>query len=112
MKIEEKWFSVRLLVESVHPGERAAEQLFEDRIVLVKSATLEMARQKAEAFAKQSDLKYKNPYGEKVIWRFREILDAKELLDDTLFDGVEVYYTHLREAEIEQVHRMLQPFQS
>ncbi|HEV2615901.1 MAG TPA: DUF4288 domain-containing protein [Candidatus Acidoferrales bacterium] len=112
MTNEKKWFAVRLLSEAMHPGERIAERLFEDSIMLVRSATLEEAREKAEIFGKKSDTKYTNPYKEVVTWRFREILDAKELLDDNVGDGIEVYFNHISEAEAEQVRRMLQPFES
>lgn len=111
MRDHEKWFSVRLLLESVHRGQNGPRKLFEDRIVLVKSMSLEAAREKAESICKQKAEEYENPYGEVVSWQFREILDAKELVDETIRDGIEVYYNHINESEVDQLRRMLLRFQ-
>jgi Domain of unknown function (DUF4288) len=107
----ERWFSVRLLFESTHLGRGGAPALFEDRMLLVRAESIEAAKGKAEAIARRSGEGYRAASGDEVVWRFEEVLDAKEVLDEAIADGTEIYYSHIRGAEVDQLRRMLQPFE-
>lgn len=112
MTAGDKWLSVRLLIESIHRRNTPAPGLFEDQIVVVRAASIDEARQKAEREAKQREPRdrYKSATGDKISWRFKEILDGNELLDATIGDGTEIYYAYLKPEEADQLRKMLQPF--
>lgn len=77
---------------------------------MVKAANDEQAKKKAKRFGKAAEQQYKNVYGKKVIWRFKEILDVVELFDQVLKDGGEVYYRFLNKTRLDQLRKILPPF--
>ena len=46
---------------------------------------------------------------EDVRWEFREVLDVKQLLDDEMHDGSEIYYAFLTRTQLESVRAALAP---
>jgi|SRR4051794_7222775 len=107
MNEQQKWFAACLLMESLVDSGPPKEKLFEETIVLVRAATDADAAQKAERFGRDAEHEYQNTYGETVRWVFRELLDLKELIDEAIGDGTEVYYAFLDENEVVQRQRML-----
>lgn len=59
------------------------EDRFEDRIILVRAASEKEAQAKGVAFGKA--------YEKDSSWAVRKVVDAHEVLDSELADGVEVY---------------------
>ena len=103
---EMKWFSVRMLLESVLPHEaNAGDVLYEDRIILVLAETEEEAKSKGERIGRTARGEYKNQYGETVKWEFREVVDVIQLLDGSVADGTEVYWSFLGEEEVKQLRK-------
>ena len=98
------WFSVRYFSECVLDN---AEDLYEDSILLIRAENESAARTKGETSARGSNHSYANSTGEDVRWEFREILDVKQLFDDEIHDGSEIYYTFLTRAQLENVRAML-----
>lgn len=99
------WFGVLTVMEAAHPEEEVEEKLFEVRIIVVRAGTEDEAREKAERFGVSSKLEYENPFGKKVIWTFREVLDIVQVFDETIDDGTEVYYSFIRERGLEHLRR-------
>lgn len=64
---------------------------YEERVLLVKANSFEIAEKKAEKIALEYEDEYINPYGELVKTTLYEILDIFELLDSSIKNGVEVY---------------------
>lgn len=108
MTDDSSWFGARILLAAEHPDEAAADTLFEERIVLIRAATDEAAREKAVRLGKAAEEAYENPDGKTVKWGFREVLDVKPLFDDVIGDGSEVYYSLLAEHDVEPLRRALQ----
>jgi hypothetical protein len=99
------WFAARLLFESKLSAESG--DLFEERLVLVRSGSAEDARKKAVKIGASSGEEYQNIDGETVSWTFTEILDLVELIDATIGDGSEVYHHFLNANEVEAIRHSL-----
>jgi hypothetical protein len=98
------WFAVRYAAERVLDD---AEGLYEDSILLIKAEGEAAAREKGEAAARRSNHEYANSVGEDVQWEFREILDVKQLFDDEIQDGSEIYYAFLTRTQLKSVRAAL-----
>src|SRR5436309_680118 len=107
MNEQQKWFAACLLMESLVDSGPPKEKLFEEKIVLVRASTDADAAEKAERFGRDAEQEYLNADGETVKWVFRELLDLKELFDEAVGDGTEVYYAFLGDDEVVQRQRML-----
>jgi hypothetical protein len=93
------WFAARLLFERSFEGDPDAPALFEETVVLLKSAAgLTAAARKAEKLGRAGGHSYKNPDGEIVSWAFCEVLDVIQLAEEELGEGTEVY-SHFLSAE-------------
>jgi hypothetical protein len=87
------WYSVSLLFESVHDGQSPAQNLWEERIILLSAASEAAAQQQGEAIGRAEEGSYVSATGEKVHWHFRHIervfpLDAETLESGTRFSRV------------------------
>ena len=109
MTNEAGWYSVRFLLESVFPEEPDSSQFFEERIVIVRAADEDEAREKAVAHARSEEDEYENALGARVTVVFREVLDVKEILSDELADLTEIYYHYLNADEVNQIRKSLAP---
>lgn len=101
------WFGARLLFESVHPEETVDEPLFEEQIILVRALDEAEAERKALEAGAGAEHEYKNVYGKRVVWTFRELLDLVMLYKDEIVDCGEVYSSFLTADE---VHRLRKRF--
>ncbi|PCN45222.1 hypothetical protein B9C88_04820 [Brevibacillus laterosporus] len=98
-----KWYSVKILFESIHSGAPLPDKinadyyvskdnkLLEESIILVKATDTEQACKLAEEYAKKAEHEYLNYYGEQVKDQFVCSLHAFELNDSEITTGVEVY---------------------
>jgi len=57
------WYGVRILFESVHSDGDSGDKLFEDRIVLMRAATEDDARDRATRYGEAEQTEYDNAYG-------------------------------------------------
>lgn len=106
----ETWFAANIILESSHPEERQYRKLYEQRIILVRATTIEEAWQKATVYGEAAREEYRNPNDKTVIWAMREILDVKELFEDSIGDGSEVYYSFLvGDDELDYLRRISRP---
>ncbi len=105
MTTNEAWFAARLLFESKLPAD--SEALFEERLVLIKSDSLDDAQKKAVKIGASSGEEYKNIEGDTVAWTFKEVLDLVELTDIAIGDGSEVYHHFLKAEEVEAIRNSL-----
>ena len=101
------WFSVRYFSECVLDN---AEDLYEDAILLIHADDETAARTRGEASARRSNHSYANATGEDVRWEFREVLDVKQLFDDEIHDGSEIYYAFLTRAQLKNLRSTLATF--
>ncbi len=107
MNEQQKWFAACLLMESLVDSGPPKEKLFEEKVVLVRASSEAEAAKKAERFGRDEDHEYLNADGETVRWVFQELLDLKELFDEAIGDGTEVYYAFLGQEEAAQRRRIL-----
>lgn len=90
------WYSVLIAFELVVQNSTPSESVFEVRTVLLRAATEDAARRKAEELGCGQQQEYTNSLGERVASRFKEILDVCCLSwVDTFDEGTEVYYAHV-----------------
>jgi hypothetical protein len=84
---EESWWSVRMVVELPADERLPDSQLgfpkFEDRIILVRAADDQEARQKGTDFAAD--------YEKTSSWIVRKIVEVQEIADADLKEGTEIY---------------------
>jgi hypothetical protein len=73
--------------------------LFEEKIVVIEAQDEALARQIASAHGVQGSENYQNEFGERVDWRFVKVIDVKQLFDEALRDGTEVFYRFLTQTE-------------
>jgi len=85
------WFGVRLVVECQVGADPPGRRTYEDRVVVVRASSEALARRKAERLTRRGGESYRNFKGEKVVWRFKDVVDSYLILDDDLADGTEVY---------------------
>ncbi len=104
---EDRLFAVRLLLESRHPDEENVEPLFEDRILVVEAPDDGTAEARARVLTASEPVEYLNTYGNRVSWTLLEVLDVKELVEASLHDGMEVYYSLLDSTALEHVRQSL-----
>lgn len=81
-------------------------QLFEERIIVCRARSASEARKKAAMFGRASKQDYKNMYGKKVVWVFKEVLGVAELFDRTIREGTEVYYRFLDSKDLNHLRRL------
>lgn len=97
------WYSARIVMQAVHTQERVREKLFEDSIILIRAASDEEARRRAEKVGRSREHAYLNMYGKRVEWVFFKLLDLVEVLEDPPRDGSEVYYRFLNKKELDRL---------
>ncbi|PGM53855.1 DUF4288 domain-containing protein [Bacillus sp. AFS053548] len=103
---EWEWYAVKVLYESIHSGNPSPEKIdedyydkfkmYEESIVLFKARSLDHANSIAERNAIKSEHSYKNMYDEVVNWKFVEIIDCYNLIDDKIRPGTEIYSRFLK----------------
>ena len=81
----------RLLFESVIE-EGKGDQLFEEKLMVLKSRSPTKVLAKLAALTKSYEHTYRNAEGHRVQVQFREILEIQEILDQQMKDGTEVFF--------------------
>ena len=76
------WFGVRLVVEIRVGNDPPGRRTYEDRLVVVRASSETVARRKAERLARADEESYRNFKGERVSWRFRDVVDTYMILDE------------------------------
>jgi len=87
---EESWYLAVLVVES-SVGDSAGEPLIDLQHRLVRAAAAEDAYRRALELGASAEHAYDNAYGETVSWKFAGLHDLRELDDQDLAHGAEVY---------------------
>ena len=85
-----RYFACLLFESHVSDG-RDDPRLTDESIRLVIADDEIAAREKAEAFGKESEHEYLNEDGARVAWRLVCVVDVQEFCDEAIDDGVEVY---------------------
>ncbi|MDN7245551.1 DUF4288 domain-containing protein [Planococcus shenhongbingii] len=96
------WYAVKVLYECLISGEAAPElmmddnspddhKMFEESILLVKAPSIDQANAFGEKEARKQQHDYLNPYGEKVEWKFVELIHCVWLSAPKIQIGTEVY---------------------
>jgi hypothetical protein len=89
------WYGVRVVVECQVGSNPPGRRTYEDRVIVVRAGSEALARRKAERLTRRKDESYRNVNGEKVVWRFKDVVDSCMILDDDLTEGTEVYYAFM-----------------
>lgn len=94
-KAPDNWYTVLLSFESADEKSPRSKPIFEIRALLVKADTDDHAMEKAQQLATAEEHGYVNAIGDKISWKFSEILDVCCLSWITQFgEGNEVYYKY------------------
>ncbi len=84
MPADAVWYGVRVTVEIRVADDPPGKRTYEDRVVVVRASSDTVARRKAERLTRAAEETYRNFKGDKVKWRFREVVDVCWLLDDNM----------------------------
>ena len=99
------WFVAEaIFVSDIADSKEQYDPLIEDCLFLVNAASDEEAKHKAEAVALTKQDAYENSSGETVRWKFVNIVRVREVLDEQLREGTEVWCTIQRRSEQEETH--------
>jgi len=83
-------------------------KLYSEVTVLVESASLEEAEEKARRLGRDREVSYLNERGETIKWTLRHVVDTAAV-DGSLADGTEIYTRHFRNY---QAYREFEPLLS
>jgi Domain of unknown function (DUF4288) len=83
-----RWYTARVLFRCDVAGKPHS---FEESYLMVRASDEEGAAQAASEAAAARGGSYRNPRGERVSVRVLSVLEAQEVLEDELTEGVEVY---------------------
>lgn len=96
-----EWYAIKTLYECIISGEPDPEmmnenspdnhKMFEESILLVKAPSIDLAKAFGEQEARKQQHDYLNTYGEKVEWKFVELIDCVWLSAPKIQIGTEVY---------------------
>ena len=91
------WFAAKLLFETqIVANQRQSSEpydpLQEESIRLIQASDKPEAMDKARRAAQSHEHEFNNLHGERLKWRFVELLDLQSLDDNEPGDGTEVYY--------------------
>ncbi len=105
---KESWFSALVAFEFIVPKTCLVGRHFEVRAFLLRAATEDAARKKAGQLGRGEQHKYRNAFGERVAWRFKEVLDICNLAWlDALNEGSQVYYAYVGAKSLGEIRRAL-----
>ena len=105
-----EWFGASLLYECVVGNDDGgASPLFEEQIFVLRAENEASARAAAASIGNDNALTYHNTFDEAVDWRFVTVVDVKELFDDAIGHGTEVFYRFLTKQEADVLRRAADP---
>ncbi|NOS89955.1 MAG: DUF4288 domain-containing protein [Methylococcaceae bacterium] len=73
--------------------------LYQESFVLIKGASEEDAKVKAQDYGLKEETSYLNENQQMIVWSLKKIIDVTPVLEETLSDGSEVYTRHFRNYE-------------
>jgi len=92
-EITDMWCAARLLYESlVTDRSENGETLFEERIVVFQCPKREEVSTRVRPIAAEYEDDFENLHGNGVTWKFREVLEVQEIIEDTISDGTEIFF--------------------
>lgn len=95
-KMNDKWYTAKCLYRAVHVGDEPPhEPLSELRYFLTRGDNQADAMKKALVIAKRRQHSYQNQFGATVNWKLEQVIDAKEIFDFELKDGLEIYHEYI-----------------
>ncbi len=98
------WFGVSVLLCAETPGEKEADLLWEESIVLVKGASEDEARLLGEKIGKGMEHEYESVSGAHIRWTFRSICEVYEIQEQKILrTGAEVFSRFLRHSEVQSL---------
>ena len=99
-----KWYAAKLLTYSRIGREVQKKALTDEGIFLIRAKDASDAYEKAKRLGKKvCPQQYKNPSGQKVMWRFIGVMELWELWDSPPKSGSEVWWD-LRERNSDLKH--------
>lgn len=90
------WYLARLLMKSSINYDSGS--LFMEEFVLTRADSYDEAYAKASNKGVTMEHSYLNERGETIYWSFQCVLEIKEVIDDEILDGTEIYARTLLEA--------------
>ena len=89
------WYTAECLYRSELASCTADEQLCEYRYFLVKADDDQAANEKARELAAAKQHGYLNANGEKVHWVLEAVIDTKQILNEDLSEGTEIFHRYV-----------------
>ncbi len=109
-----KWYSVKILFQSVHTKKTDAHlndednhQWFEESIILLHASSVDDAEKLAITQAIKSEHTYQNSFEETVSCHFERVIRVYELNDDIITDGTEVYSNFIVAKKSDSVENVI-----
>jgi hypothetical protein len=84
------WFVAVLVFES-SVRESWSDPSVDVQYRLFRADDAEAAYERALALGGEHELEYENVYGDTCVWSFKGLQDLQEIIEDEIFDGIEVY---------------------
>jgi hypothetical protein len=94
------WYGVEMRFAVQVEGERRGRQLIENRWVLIRAATEDEARERAERYAAHEEVLYLNQSGRLVRWTLEAILDIYDMIDEPSQRGGCEVFSRLRQRNL------------
>jgi len=101
------WFTASLLFEATHSDSSVARALWEERIVLIRAESVEVAQHLAQELGVSREQSYPAQGQDVVTWKFRRVERVYEVQAEAPDAGVELFSRYLRAEEVES---LLTPF--
>ncbi|NIU00454.1 MAG: DUF4288 domain-containing protein [Nitrosopumilaceae archaeon] len=101
------FYSVCILLKSIHSIPSDDEPLWEERIVLVEAVSEEEAQKKGENIGKNSEETYEAQKGDIVSWKFIKVQSICSIDEENIKDGTELFSRFLKDSE---ARSLLTPF--
>lgn len=98
------WYAAECLYYA-DTSPKASEQLGEYRYFLLEAPDDEAAKMKAWQLARTREHSYTGADGTQVMWLLESVTDVKEILDDKLSEGTELYHKYFDRYVTEAVEK-------
>ena len=94
------WYVASLLFEAIHSDPSSAENVWEERLILLSADSAGIADELAQKIGSESGVAYAGQGDDRIMWKFRRVERIFTLLEPELRNGVEIFSRFLRASEV------------
>jgi len=91
---KEQYFYIAVILYESTSDVLSYQPLYQEGFILIKTNSLDSAKEKASAYAKGEEVSYKNEDEETIKWSVKQIVDVNSVLYDQIEDDTELYARH------------------